>query len=194
MCVSPIRTHLDAAETDVSVYVKASPACNQVADAYAKSCSPCGNFCFESAPGRVDFGSRQYPIPANGDAKQAFARKRHQVSRYAEPVFQEQGHALDGVAVVVGAVLAVGEHHRFIVVDKRETGANEVVRENLVLDSRRNRKAEVHFLEVLLGDTQRFAFGQGVLPKAVIECVDGVLEVFAFGKIQERDGGLQKNR
>ena len=150
MCVGPVRAYLDAAETDVAVNVEAAPACNQVADAYAKACTPCGNFCFESAPGRVDFGSWQNPVSANGDAEQTFARKRHQVSRYAEPVFQEQGHALDGVAVVVGAVLAVGEHHRFIVVDKREAGADEVVWENLVLDSRRNRKAEVHLLKVLL--------------------------------------------
>ena len=90
-------------------------------------------------------------------------------------------------------VLAVSKHHRFVVVDKAQAEAYEVIGENLVLQPCGNRETEVHLLEILFGDTERFAFGQGVFPKIVVEGVDGVLEIFSLWKVQKRDGGLDKD-
>ena len=93
----------------------------------------------------------------------------------------------------MGAVLSVGKHDGFVVVNKTDASADEIVTKNLVLQSGRNGEAEVYLLKVLLGDTQGFAFGEGVFPKAAVKRVDGVLEIFTFRKVQKRNGGLQEN-
>ena len=69
-----------------------------------------------------------------------------------------------------------------------------MVLQELPLDSGSNRKAEIHLLKILLRDIQGLGAVDGAFPETVIDCVDGVLEVFAFCKTDKRDGRLHKDR
>ena len=77
-------------------------------------------------------------------------------------------------------VLAVGEHHRFVVVDESEAGAQKMVLQDLELQTARDGETEVDLLEVLLGDVQRFFLVPRVGAEFVVDRVDSVLEVFAL--------------
>ena len=88
---------------------------------------------------------------------------------------------------------AVGQDDGFIVVNKTDACADEVVFFRLPLDPCGNREAEIDFLEILLGDIQRFGTADGCFLETFVDGVDCVLEIFALAKANERNGGLYKN-